>query len=51
MTFDKIAEFFAMGGYGFYVWFAYGVTLLLLALPLIQTCYLIRRFKKYSASL
>lgn len=25
-----LGEFFAMGGYGFYVWSAYGITLLLL---------------------
>lgn len=24
--FDSISEFFAMGGYGFYVWLAYGIT-------------------------
>ena len=27
----SLAEFFAMGGYGFYVWGAYGLTALLLA--------------------
>ncbi len=27
-----MAEFFAMGGYGFYVWGSYGVTALLLGL-------------------
>lgn len=30
MAFNSIAEFFAMGGYGFYVWLSYGVTALLL---------------------
>lgn len=24
--FDSISDFFAMGGYGFYVWLAYGIT-------------------------
>ncbi|MFN2644391.1 MAG: heme exporter protein CcmD [Burkholderiales bacterium] len=27
-----MSEFFAMGGYGFYIWGAYGVTFALLAL-------------------
>ncbi len=26
IQFDSIADFFNMGGYGFYVWLAYGVT-------------------------
>ncbi|GIU37205.1 heme exporter protein CcmD [Shewanella schlegeliana] len=26
MQFDSISEFINMGGYGFYVWLAYGVT-------------------------
>ncbi len=29
-----MSEFLAMGGYGFYVWGAYGVTALLLALEI-----------------
>lgn len=24
--FESISDFFAMGGYGFYVWLAYGIT-------------------------
>jgi len=28
MQFDSISEFFAMGGYGFYVWLAFGVSAL-----------------------
>jgi len=28
MAFTSIAEFFAMGGYGFYVWLSYGLTAL-----------------------
>ncbi len=35
-----LQEFFTMGGYGFYVWISYGLTLLVLAvniiLPVIQ---------------
>lgn len=27
MYFDTFAEFIAMGGHGFYVWLAYGVTM------------------------
>lgn len=30
-----MSEFFAMGGYGFYVWGAYGVTFLLLAIEVL----------------
>ena len=30
-----MSEFFAMGGYGAYVWSAYGVTFLLLVLELV----------------
>lgn len=28
MQFESISEFFAMGGYGFYVWLAFGVSAL-----------------------
>ena len=30
-----MSEFFAMGGYGFYVWGAYGVTFALLAVEVV----------------
>jgi heme exporter protein D len=26
MAFDSVADFFAMGGYGFFVWLSYGVS-------------------------
>ncbi|HEY9066672.1 MAG TPA: heme exporter protein CcmD [Burkholderiaceae bacterium] len=32
MNWNSAAEFFAMGGYGLYVWGAYGLTAVLLAL-------------------
>lgn len=32
MNWTRAGEFFAMGGYGFYVWGAYGMTLLCMAL-------------------
>ena len=32
----SIAEFFSQGGYAFYVWSSYGLTLLLLAAETIQ---------------
>ena len=36
MTWNSAAEFFAMGGYGFYVWGSYGAcALALLAEPLL----------------
>ena len=28
MNFDSFAEFIAMGGHGFYVWFSYGASML-----------------------
>jgi heme exporter protein D len=31
-----MSEFFAMGGYAFYVWGSYGVTFALLALEVVQ---------------
>lgn len=31
MKWASVGEFFAMGGYGLYVWGSYGVTLLVLA--------------------
>ncbi|WP_076416808.1 heme exporter protein CcmD [Shewanella sp. UCD-KL12] len=37
MQFDSLSEFFNMGGYGFYVWLAYGVTFGSLALLVIQS--------------
>jgi len=30
MAFESISDFFAMGDHGFYVWFAYGLTFLIL---------------------
>ncbi|MSP28689.1 MAG: heme exporter protein CcmD [Methylococcales bacterium] len=30
MTFNSFAEFLAMGGYAFYVWGSYGLTLIVL---------------------
>jgi heme exporter protein D len=36
MQWNSVAEFFAMGGYGPYVWGAYGVTALLLVAELVM---------------
>ncbi len=30
MAFESLSDFFAMGNHGFYVWFAYGLTFLIL---------------------
>ena len=30
MAFESISDFFAMGNHGFYVWFAYGLTFVIL---------------------
>ncbi|HEX5477729.1 MAG TPA: heme exporter protein CcmD [Burkholderiales bacterium] len=35
MSWASWSDFFAMGGYGFYVWGAYGVTFILLLLEII----------------
>ena len=40
MQWGSAAEFFAMGGYGLYIWGAYGMTALVIALELIA---LVRR--------
>ena len=37
MAFDSIGDFFAMGGYGFYVWLSYGLTFLALGLLIINS--------------
>lgn len=43
----SIKEFFAMGGYAFYVWTAYGITLAVLVanlvIPIVQRKQLIRQ--------
>lgn len=39
MAFDSFSDFFAMGGYGFYVWLAYGLSFLSLAILIINTLY------------
>lgn len=33
---ESLAEFLAMGGYGFYVWMAYGVTALVIVAELLM---------------
>jgi heme exporter protein D len=37
MAFNSLADFFAMGGYGFYVWLSYGISFLVLAVLIINT--------------
>lgn len=39
MAFDSFSDFFEMGGYGFYVWLAYGLSFLSLAVLIINTLY------------
>lgn len=46
-----MSKFLSMGGYALYVWSAYGVTLLLLAIPVIKTCYLMKKTKKHAPTL
>lgn len=35
--FESISSFFAMGGYGLYVWLGYGISLFAIALLIIQS--------------
>lgn len=37
MAFSSIGDFFAMGGYGFYVWLAYGVSFFALIILVLNT--------------
>ncbi|MCP5077671.1 MAG: heme exporter protein CcmD [Psychromonas sp.] len=37
MVFDSLADFFAMGGYGFYVWLSYGITFLALIVLIVNS--------------
>ncbi|MBU2977818.1 heme exporter protein CcmD [Alteromonas sp. C1M14] len=37
MQFDSLADFFAMGGYGFYVWLSFGVSALMMVAITVQT--------------
>lgn len=37
MAFTSVADFFSMGGYGFYVWLAYGLSFFSLAALIITT--------------
>ena len=37
MAFTSIADFFSMGGYGFYVWLSYSMALLSLLILLLNT--------------
>ncbi|AGH82027.1 Heme exporter protein CcmD [Psychromonas sp. CNPT3] len=39
MAFDSINDFFAMGGYGFYVWLSYALFLLSLVIITLHTIY------------
>ncbi|HEY5715457.1 MAG TPA: heme exporter protein CcmD [Psychromonas sp.] len=37
MAFNSFADFIAMGGYGFYVWLAYGISFLCLIVLIFNT--------------
>jgi len=43
MAFNSFADFIAMGGYGFYVWLAYGISFLSLIMIIFNT--LVKRKK------
>ena len=37
MAFNSLVDFFAMGGYGFYVWLSYGITFLALIILIVNS--------------
>lgn len=37
MAFSSVADFFSMGGYGFYVWLSYSISFLSLIILIINT--------------
>ena len=39
MAFSSLTDFLAMGGYAFYVWLAYGISLVSLVILVINTLY------------
>ena len=45
-----MSDFFAMGGYGFYVWGAYGVTALAIAIELLGVRARLRAAKRQARS-
>jgi len=38
MQFNSISAFFNMGGYGFYVWLSYGISVLMIGLLIFMSC-------------
>lgn len=50
MYFQSLAEFWAMGGYGLFVWLSFGSTYLLLAMLIGYSHYQHRRFKRQLAA-
>ncbi|MEM8766975.1 MAG: heme exporter protein CcmD [Pseudomonadota bacterium] len=51
MSFDSIGEFMTMGGHGFYVWLAYGATLLVLAANVLSLSFARRRYLRDAQAL
>lgn len=49
MNFTSLAEFFAMGGYAFYVWTSYGLTLIVLLANIIIPIWQRKQFLRYLA--
>ena len=45
MQFESVADFFAMGGYGFYVWISFGFTGMCMMGIVLQTLFAQRRLK------
>ena len=46
MAFDSLASFLDMGGYAFYVWLAYGISLLSIAILVINTVMRTKKIKQ-----
>ena len=49
MQIDSISAFLAMGGYGFYVWLSYGVSILVLALLVLSSISSHKKTKQHIA--
>lgn len=49
LQFHSVSEFIAMGNHGFYVWLAYGLTLVILGWNLLQPIFERKRLMKEQA--
>ena len=47
MHFDSFSDFLAMGGYGFFIWLAYGLTYLLLVGLVVYCFWEVKAFRQH----